>query len=95
MIGVLVMSETKVQINERKIRNGICKEKESRERKMWEKLTTTPTVDKPNPLDPHITYKVTCSGERNVWYYPNKPSDNKFDKVIINEWVTKNDKGIV
>lgn len=36
------MSETKIQINARKIRNSIRKEAEAREELMWQKLSTVP-----------------------------------------------------
>lgn len=61
------MSETKVQINERKIRKGIRKSTEAQQRQMWKKLTTKTAVEKPTPFDPTITYRVTRSGKRNVW----------------------------
>ena len=34
------MSESKLELNERKIRNGIRKEKEAREKKLWDTLST-------------------------------------------------------
>ena len=38
------MSESKVEMQQRKIRNGIRKEKEARERKMWDTLSSEAPV---------------------------------------------------
>lgn len=38
------MSESKIELNERKIRNGIRKEQETRKKQMWNKLSGTYTT---------------------------------------------------
>lgn len=82
---VTTTSETKIQLNQRKIRKGIRKSTEAQQKQMWEKLSTASKLE--SVLDPSQTYTVTCTPGKNVWYYPPKLRGQTFDKIIIDEWV--------
>ena len=60
------MSETKIQLNNRKIQNGIRKEKEARERKMWDKLSST--YVKKIEFDDIIMYGAKRNTSKRIYY---------------------------
>ena len=60
------MSESKVEIQQRKIRNGLRKEKEARERKMWDTLSSTHV--KKVAFDDIIMYGAKRNTSKRIYY---------------------------
>lgn len=91
------MKESKVGLQQRKIRNGIRKQKVTQQKQMWKKLTTQYsrklTIDE-LPAHAQTITTTTHSGE-SYWIPGNwnasEIEGKKFDNVIIDEVVRKNE----
>ena len=85
-----MMRESKIQLNERKIRNGArrgaIKENRTMGYKTWKKLKTVKPRKVKFILPPHISFSSTDTGM--VYYGTNKPFvRDDYDEVYIDEWV--------
>lgn len=86
------MSETKIELHQRKIRAGIRKSKEAQKKQMWQKLATVP----PPPDVPITVYRCKRAKGKSVWYCPTAAdpalrwvdnlSGENADMIIIDEF---------
>ena len=83
------MSESKVEINQRKIRKGQRKSTEAQQKQVWDKLSAPPVLPpKPlsSPFASSATVKITRSSEKQVWYCPADLEGKTFSDIEIDEW---------